>query len=229
MTGEPRNNLGKTEAEWNAWRDAVYAWEADHPVRHTSGQICDCGKPGLRPGRPGHCAVRGPIAPWGTQAEHETFQLRYETSIAETERWMAERRVDWGPVSLADRTNRFGIFVSDGTIATARDIVGPFDDMFAPPNIRGKLRFLGRQPLFVAEVMDTLCWDGNRVQLHASYQRGVETCITKETLMLKKHGTGMIITDDTEQGRIARTAVVLTEAQAAGIIDEGDEADTEGE
>ncbi|MFI0967033.1 hypothetical protein ACH4S8_37465 [Streptomyces sp. NPDC021080] len=47
--------------------------------------------------------------------------------------------------------------------------------------------------------------------------------------MLKKHGTGTLITDDTEEGRIVRTAVSLTEAQRAGILVEGEETDTEGE
>lgn len=47
--------------------------------------------------------------------------------------------------------------------------------------------------------------------------------------MLKKHGTGSLITDDTEEGRIVRTAVALTEAQRAGILEEGEETDTEGE
>ncbi|MFE4863233.1 hypothetical protein [Streptomyces sp. NPDC056670] len=49
--------------------------------------------------------------------------------------------------------------------------------------------------------------------------------------MFKKHGTGAII-DDTEEGRIVRTAVALTEAQRAGIIaegEEGEEAEPEGE
>lgn len=45
--------------------------------------------------------------------------------------------------------------------------------------------------------------------------------------MIKKHGTGTILTE-TEDGRIVRTAV-LTEAQLADILDEAEEADTEGE
>ncbi|MCX4799697.1 hypothetical protein OG497_38220 [Streptomyces sp. NBC_01242] len=68
----------------------------------------------------------------------------------------------------------------------------------------------------------------DRVQLHASSSQGVDTCTSKEAPMLKKHGTGTIIADD-EEGRIVRTAVALTEAQREDILDEGEEADTEGE
>lgn len=148
--------------------------------------------------------------------DHETLHLGHASSVAEAERWMAEHRVDWGPAALSDPLTRFGIFATDGNIAESP----PFPQS-------GKLRYLASQPLFVAEIGDTLCWDGTRVQLHVSHRQGVETCSTKEADMIKKHGTGTILTE-TDDDRIVRTAV-LTEDQLSDILDEGEEADTEGE
>lgn len=92
---------------------------------------------------------------------HKKLCLEPGAFVADGERWMADHGVDWGPVALDDRLWRFGIFPSGGH--TAR-------------SLQDRLVFLERQPLFVAEVGDTLCWDGKRVQLHASRRQGVETC-----------------------------------------------------
>lgn len=96
--------------------------------------------------------------------KHETYRLGHATPIHDSERWMAEHKVDWGPAALSDPLSRFGIFATGGSIAQS---------------FRERLAFLASEPLFVAEIGDTLCWDGDRVQLHASHRQGVETCTTR--------------------------------------------------
>ncbi|MDQ1041436.1 hypothetical protein QFZ75_007938 [Streptomyces sp. V3I8] len=148
--------------------------------------------------------------------DHETYRLDPQSAVADAEQWMARHQVDWGPAALTDHLNRFAIYASDGSIARPSRF-----------SLRGRLHFLNSQPLFVAEVGDTLCWDGTRVQLHSTNRQGVQTCTSEEAPMLK-FGTGAIIQDD-EEGRIVRTAVALSEAERAGIIDEGEETEPEGE
>jgi hypothetical protein len=151
--------------------------------------------------------------------EHETILLGRDTAVAESERWMAEHRVDWGAVELFDPPWRFGIFPNPSRGAGLRR-----------PGLPGALAYLGREPLFVAEVGDTLCWDGTRVWLHSSSRQEVETCEAKEDRMLK-FGTGQItaVAKDSEEGQLVRTAVALTEAERAGILAEDEEQESEGE
>lgn len=150
--------------------------------------------------------------------EHETLHLDYAAPIHEGERWMAEHGVDWGAVTLHDPPWRFGIFPDPSRGAGQRR-----------PGLLNVFAYLGREPLFVVEVGDTLCWDGTRVWLHSSSRQEVETCVAKEERMLK-FGTGTItgaVQDGAEQ-RLTHTAT-LSDADRAEIVAEGEETQTEEE
>ncbi|MFJ4902827.1 hypothetical protein [Streptomyces sp. NPDC088727] len=162
----------------------------------------------------------------GAVNQHETHLLGHATALHESERWMAERGVDWGPGNWSDATSRLGIYATDNGIRT-KSLDWAW---LVSESLGARLAYPSRLPLLlVAQIGDTLCWDGTRVWLHTSEQQGVETCITKEADM-QKFGTGTVLsalTQDTEEGRIVRTAVALTEVQREDIIDEGENVETE--